>query len=190
MSSISGVALNGADPDEASAASPSGDSPRLLLKVWILTLPISSVLLVPSIQGTTPSNLLALACLLPLLHARFVHSTKPEFYRRLAWLLFALGLSIALSQLALLLSTVSPGDVLRVPLASLQPGHYLRTSLITQSMYMATSFIVLSFFWTYYVPSWDRWLFAGAIGLACYGFFEVAWSAATGMSGCADPAAG
>ena len=136
-----------------------------------------------AVQGTTPANLFALACMLPGLHGLFIRKPDRAFHHRFLTLLFLLALSIGLSQFALLLSDITPDDMAAIPLASLQQGHYLRLSLISQSLYLVTGFAVFCFFWTYYERAWDRWLLAGALLLAGYGFFEVAWSAATGTSG-------
>jgi hypothetical protein len=59
----------------------------------------------------------------------------------------------------------------------------MRTSLFTQSIYLAAVILYAGYVYIYYEPSWDKWLIAAATLLAMYGLYEVAFYAVTGTPG-------
>lgn len=144
---------------------------------WALVLPIASILVIPFIQGTTPSNLFALALLFPplaLLIMPFDGATR--FYKTVLWIVTCFVAYTAVAQLALSaltlrhlggLELVDPGD----------KGVVLRTTLFTQSMYLLTGVTTFAFVRWFYRPTWDRWLLAGAVLLAAYGIYELVFFA-------------
>lgn len=167
----------------ATVHGPNAHNASPLLRVWLVFLPLTSVVIVPSVQGTTPANIFALLSVIPVLDRLLVDAPAQRRHLRTLTCVFALLISIAVSQLALSMSHLTPVDFAHVQLASTASGFYLRPSLLTQSAYLIVGFITFAFFWTHYRPDWDRFLLSGALLLATYGFVEVAYSASTGRTG-------
>lgn len=147
-------------------------------RAWALVIPIASILVVPFVQGTTPANLFALALLFPpfaLLVMPF--DGARDFYRTLLWIVVCFVALTAVSQLAL------AGLSLRQLWASLQlvdpldKTVVLRPTLFTQSLYLLTGVVTFVFVRRFYRGEWDRWLLAGAVLLALYGFYELVFFA-------------
>ncbi len=167
------------------AASSPASAADLYLRIWALVLPITSVLLVPSIQGTTPGHVLTLLLLLPWIGAVVLREQAPRFYADLGlWLLFVIGFTAA-GQLALAIT--DPLDTLqffRMPLMDGQDlSLLLRGSMFTQGLYLLAALAAFVFVKLTYQPRWDRWLLGGALLLAAYGFYEGAYFLATGDNG-------
>lgn len=142
--------------------------------LWALVLPITSVLVVPSIQGTTPGYLLTLMLLLPWVAAVAMREHAPRYYADLGLLLMLVVGFTAAGQLALALT--DPLDTLqffRLPLVDNQDlSMILRDSMFTQGLYLLTTLCAFVFVKLAYQPSWDRWLLGGALLLAGYGLYE------------------
>jgi hypothetical protein len=157
----------------------------LHLRLWALTLPITSVLLAPSIQGTTPGYLLTLMLLLPWVGAVVLQHQASRFYAELGlWLMFLVGFTAAGQ---LLLAITDPLDTLTFFRLSLMdrndPAMVLRNSMFTQGLYLLAAITAFVFVKLAYRPDWDRWLLGGAMLLAAYGFYESVYFLATGANG-------
>ena len=59
----------------------------------------------------------------------------------------------------------------------------LRRTLITQSMYMLAAGSTFVYVWSFYKPTWDRWLLMGVTLLGAYGIYELLFFALTGFNG-------
>jgi hypothetical protein len=168
-----------------SAASGSSLTAALYLRAWALVLPITSVLLVPSIQGTTPGYLLTLMLLLPWVGAVALQHQGSRFYADLALLLLWITGFTAAGQLAMALT--EPLDTLAFFRLPLMDSHdlslLLRDSMFTQGLYLLAALTAFVFVKLAYQPEWDRWLLGGALLLAAYGFYESAYFFATGSNG-------
>jgi hypothetical protein len=81
----------------------------------------------------------------------------------------------------LLLWPVSDYGYLRL-INPLDPRVAFRGTLFTQSLYLVPVAITFFLVRAYYSPSWDRYLFAGALFLACYGLYEVTAFQITGTN--------
>lgn len=167
------------------AASSPPSAADLYLRLWALALPITSVLLVPSIQGTTPGYVLTLLLLLPWVGAVVLREQAPRFYADLGLLLLLIVGFTAAGQLALAIT--DPLDTLlffRMPLMDGQDlSLLLRNSMFTQGLYLVAALTAFVFVKLAYRPAWDRWLLGGALLLAAYGFYEGAYFLATGDNG-------
>jgi hypothetical protein len=155
------------------------------VRAWALVLPMTSILLVPAIQGTTPAYLLTLALLLPWVAAVAMGEQASRFYAALALaLLLVLGFSAA-GQLAMAITDpLDPLSFFRLPLMDRIDGSLLlRDSMFTQSLYLLAGIVILLFVKLAWRPDWDRWLLGGALLLACYGLYEVLFFLATGQNG-------
>jgi hypothetical protein len=174
--SATSFALNSAPPK-------SSNWPDYYFAAWALVLPISSVLVVPFIQGTTPAYLFALALLMPPVAAWMLGlSGCALFYRRMFLLLMAfIGIN-ALAQLALSASGIwNFGNIELVD--PFDRDILLRRTLITQSMYMLAAGSTFVYVWSFYKPAWDRWLLMGVTLLGAYGIYELLFFALTGFNG-------
>lgn len=132
--------------------------------------PITSVLLLPSVQGTTPGYLLSLTTL-PLV-AWFGGRRKRVFFKTI-FFIFAVWFALfVFSQLNGLLwgeKVYGEGLVLIDPS---DQSSVLRGSIFTQSIYLAVVALYFSFVYSYYESSWGRYLKYGAVFLAIYGCYE------------------
>lgn len=151
--------------------------------LWALVLPITSVLMLPGIQGTTPGNLFALLLLTPgvaLLVMGFSGATN--FYRDLAkFALIYVSLN-AMGQLSL--ATLDfPGFGTAQLVNPLDRSVLLRSTLFSQSLYLLTAMVTFTYIKNSYRPAWDKWFMAGAVFLAIYGVYEIVFFLATGSPG-------
>lgn len=150
---------------------------------WGLVLPISSILVLPFLQGTTPAYLLALFLILPPISFLLMGlDAASRFYRTLLYLVLAFLAYTAVAQLAL--DAVDLWHLSSIPLVDpSDKSIVLRRTLVTQSLYLLAAACTFVFVRMFYRPSWDRYLLTGATLLALYGIYEVAFFAATGTSG-------
>ena len=136
---------------------------------WAICFSVASFLLIPSVQGTTPANLFALAS---LGFAPFLRREKFRQYVQ-ALLIFA-GCWIALVGLGQAgLHFFHSPPLPRV--LAVDPDDFsvlFRKSIITQTAYLVAGFLTCLFFALCYRPEWRRYLFWGAWVLAIYGIYE------------------
>jgi hypothetical protein len=144
---------------------------------WALVLPIASILVIPFVQGTTPSNLFALAVLFPplaLLVMPFDGAVR--FYKTVLWIVAGFAAYTAVTQFALSALTLRHLAGLEL-VDPLDKGVVLRSTLFTQSLYLLTGVLTFAFVREFYRPAWDRWLLAGAVLLGAYGVYELVFYA-------------
>lgn len=133
-----------------------------------LVLPITSFLLIPSIQGTTPAYILALLAI-PLV--TLIKSIGRKKYIK--------DISIIIS-LFVLLNTISQfGLIFSIPnfgnLTLIDPDDntlIFRSSMFTQSIYLLASMSTFCFVKSFYRDRWNKFIFLGALLLAVYGIYE------------------
>lgn len=149
--------------------------------LWALLLPVTSFLVIPSVQGTTPSYILAILLmgLLPLLSRQ----GTSEYYETIALFVAFFGLLAVLSQLGLIMRSSPPdtSELLLVRPALIKV--YLRSTLFTQSLYLLCCISLFAFVRVYYNPRWDKYIYMGAVLLALYGLYEWTYYLASGSSG-------
>ncbi|WP_195780974.1 hypothetical protein [Priestia megaterium] len=143
----------------------------LPLKWLLLTITVSSFLVVPSIQGTTPAYLL---CFMSLIFVGFMNKHIAEtFYKDVVIYFFIFISLIMLSQYFLALSQrdirPEPGLIF---IDGVSTVTLFRTSMITQSMYMFVALIFFTLTKHYYNEHWDKYFMRGATFLALYGVYE------------------
>ncbi|SMO90584.1 hypothetical protein [Fodinibius sediminis] len=152
-------------------------------KCWALVLPITSVLLVPFIQGTTPAYMMAFLSVPLIVAFATVREIKEYFYLLLLIAIAYITLNLV-SQF--LLSLYGHMDLSSLPLVdplSFTRKFVLRPTLFTQSLYLAACLLTFLFVCKWYHPSWDPYIFAGILLLVAYGFYEVFYFWLTGTSG-------
>lgn len=150
--------------------------------LWALVMPVTSVLVVPSIQGTTPGYLMCFLSLpLVLIYGRAGRGRYSSFIfaALVIWTVLFL-----LSQLADV-TVASEPDLAKVALVDgTDTGTFvMRSSMFTQSIYLAAVVLYGAYIYVFYKPSWDRWLLAAGTFYALYGMYEVAYYAVTGQPG-------
>jgi hypothetical protein len=137
--------------------------------LWALVLPITSIVVVPGIQGTTPGYLLAFLSL-PL---ALIFRPKPAARLVHAAILFTAAFIVLalLAQAGLILSDTV--DISKLRLVNAFDGKvFFRPSLFTQSLYLLAGIFTFVFIRTFYRPSWNRYILWGAVILAVYGLYE------------------
>lgn len=155
----------------------------IYFKCWALVLPVTSVLLFPSIQGTTPAYMMAFLSVPLALYAASVKELKQYF---LAILLIGLGYFTLSVTSQFILSVIGDMNLSTLPLVdplSFTTKFVLRPTLFTQSLYLCACLLTFLFVYQWYSPSWDPYIFAGIMLLAAYGFYETIYFWVTGMSG-------
>ncbi|WP_052158659.1 hypothetical protein [Halobacillus sp. BBL2006] len=148
--------------------------------LWAIFIPITSILVIPSIQGTTPAYIIALISLflVPLLS----RTKGATVVKELTIYTFSFVLLIMLGQLGLALDSelINYGKVITV---SNDNSVLFRSSIITQSLYLLAAVSLFLFTKHYYSPKWDKYLFSGAIIIAVYGLYEVTYYLVFGQNG-------
>jgi hypothetical protein len=142
--------------------------------LWCLVMPITSLLIVPSIQGTIPAYLMAFASLALVLPSRQNDWFQSQRARYLSIALLLAGLWLLLfcaSQLSHILSDRrSFGD-----LSLIRPDDQrvlLRPAAFTQTLYFSACICIALFFRFFFREQWMRYVFWGAWFLALYGIYE------------------
>ncbi|MGK9120120.1 hypothetical protein [Olivibacter jilunii] len=148
----------------------------------MLFFPITSFLVVPSIQGTTITTVLA-ALLFGLLFILPENTRRNLFFRDffvfgLIFLFFSLvsqSLNLAVDlKLSDKLLLVSSGNLLQ---------SFFRSTHITQAMYLAMSFLVYLFVRYYSNKSVIKYIYYGLRLLCAYGLYEILYYQLTGSTG-------
>jgi hypothetical protein len=148
--------------------------PGWFMPLWCAVMPLTSVLLIPSVQGTIPAYVLAFVSVFFVILSR--HGGKPSRQRTAyftvaivvagIWLLLLCG-----SQLGHLVSNrhgfgdmflIEPTDTTVV----------LRKTLFTQTLYLAACICIALFFRFFFREEWMRYVLWGAWLLALYGIYE------------------
>jgi hypothetical protein len=148
--------------------------PGWFIPLWCTVMPITSFLLIPSVQGTIPAYVLAFASAFFVILSRDdgQPSIQRTRYLKLAlviagtWLLLLCG-----SQLGHLLSNrrdfgeiflIEPNDTSVV----------FRKTLFTQTLYLAACVCIALFFRFFFRADWLRYVLWGGWLLAIYGIYE------------------
>jgi len=138
--------------------------------LWNLVLPISSVVLFPTIKGTTPGylfSLLAISFMFWPFHPRVRIYIK--MFVTISIIFVVLNL---ISQLLLLVlnSNISLSNLRLID--TTDSTLIFRNSMFTQSIYFIAGLSTLCFVKAFYNYRWESFLFNGALMLAVYGLYE------------------
>lgn len=151
--------------------------------IWALVLPITSFLIIPSIQGTTGGFLFAL---FSIFSVPFLSKYKVNIIRYYYTFLTALSIivmSILLSQLSLSFSVINIDITKAVFVNPFDHKVLFRSSIFTQTLYLLAGIATFSFVRVFYNKSWDKYILAGGMILAVYGLYEFVFFLLTGKSG-------
>ncbi|MDR8392617.1 hypothetical protein NC796_15785 [Aliifodinibius sp. S!AR15-10] len=152
-------------------------------KIWALVLPVTSVLVFPSVQGTTPAYIMAFLSLPVILFSAQIREIRRYLF---IVMLISIGYILLNVVSQFFLSLYGHLDLSSLPMVeSLQfsDALLLRSTLFTQTLYLAASLMTFLFVWHWYRPEWDHYIFAGILLLVAYGFYEVVYYWLTGTSG-------
>lgn len=145
-------------------------------------MPVTSVLVIPSIQGTTAGYLMCfLSVPLVLIYGGAGRTRYSSF---LFAALVVWTIMLLLTQLADVTAASEP-DFAKVLLVdgSERGTFVMRASMFTQSIYLAAVVLYAAYIYIFYKPSWNRWLLAAGTFYAVYGIYELVYFAVTGQSG-------
>ena len=144
------------------------------MPLWCLVMPITSLLIVPSIQGTIPAYLMAFASLALVLPSRENTWFESQRARYLSIALLLAGIWLFLlcgSQLAHIISDRHTfGDLSLI--RDEDRRVLLRRALFTQTLYLSACICTALFFRFFFREEWMRYVFWGAWFLALYGIYE------------------
>lgn len=158
----------------------------LYFAAWALVLPMTSILVLPSVQGTTPAYLFALAILFPAI-SMFVLPREAifPFYYQLAKLLLVFLTLNSLAQLSLAFSNILtlPPELLLVDTLESDQSVLARKTMFTQSLYLLACISTFVYVRTFYSKTWDKYCLLGATLLGSYGVYECIYFLAFGESG-------
>ncbi|MEH6307438.1 hypothetical protein RYH73_17445 [Olivibacter sp. CPCC 100613] len=148
----------------------------------MLFFPITSFLVVPSVQGTTITTVLA-ALLFGLLIIIPENTRKNSFFRDfVAFGLIFLFFSLVSQSLNLAFDLKLSDQLLLVTRGNLLQS-FFRSTHITQAMYLAMSFLIYLFVKYYSDKSVIKYVYYGLRILCAYGLYEILFYQITGTTG-------
>jgi len=148
--------------------------PGWFMPVWCITMPVTSFLVIPAVQGTIPAYMLAFASAFFVVLGRADGEPNVQRTRYFTMALMVAGIWLFLlcgSQLAHLISNRRNfGDMFLIN--SDDTRVVLRTALFTQSLYFAACVCIALFFRFFFREEWMRYVLWGGWFLALYGIYE------------------
>jgi hypothetical protein len=148
--------------------------PGWFIPLWCTVMPLTSFLLIPSIQGSIPAYVLAFVSALFVIVSRTDGPLSIQRTRYFTVALAVAGIWLLLlcgSQLGHLLSNRRDfGDMFLI-----EPNDtnvVLRKTLFTQTLYLAACLCITLFFRFFFREDWMRYVLWGAWFLAIYGIYE------------------
>jgi hypothetical protein len=148
--------------------------PRWFMPLWCGLMPVTSFLLIPSIQGSIPAYLLAFVSAFFVILSRDDGRSSVQRTRYLKMALLVAGIWVFLlcgSQLGHLLSNRHDfGDMYLIDTNDTRV--VLRKALFTQSLYLAACVCIALFFRFFFCDEWMRYVLWGGWFLAIYGIYE------------------
>ncbi|MBV8378846.1 MAG: hypothetical protein JO279_17780 [Verrucomicrobia bacterium] len=148
--------------------------PNCFIALWCILMPLTSFLLVRSVQGTIPAYVLGFFSVFFVVLSRSEEQPNVPRMRYFQMMFLVAGIWLLLlcgSQLGHILSNRhdfgdmflnSPGDTRVV----------LRSVLFTQTLYLAACLCIALFFRFFFRPEWMRYVLWGGWFLALYGIYE------------------
>ncbi|WP_224999734.1 hypothetical protein [Cesiribacter sp. SM1] len=152
------------------------------LAFWLLLFFVTSIVVFPSVKGTTPAYLLTFLSLpLAIIFSRYKSSV---YITRLCLALSIVFILALLSQLNVLLFEHRFPSSENLILISQDKGFFLRSSFFTQHLYLFVCLLAFVYVYVYYQSDFhDSYLYAGAVLLLIYGFYEEIYFVLTGTYG-------
>lgn len=144
------------------------------MPLWCVAMPLTSFLLIPSVQGTIPAYLLAFVSAFFVIVGRDSEQANMQRTRYFTVALLVAGIWLLLlcgSQLGHLLSNRHHfGDMLLINPSDTRV--VFRSALFTQTLYLAACVCIALFFRFCFRAEWMRYVLWGGWFLAVYGIYE------------------
>lgn len=140
-------------------------------KIWSIFIPITSVVIFPSIKGTLPSYILAFFS--PLLLLTVLR--QKEFFSYTTYLFkgaYIFTFLVLISQLGNLIFPININLYTVLNDASDPDAIFFRSSLLTQSLYLIPCFLLYTYSKFFYRPEWDKWIYNSTIVFAVIGLLK------------------
>lgn len=152
---------------------------NIYFNIWVMFIPISSIVLIPSIKGTLPSYLFSALSIFFV----FLFSKKYRTYysKDLMLFLFVFVFDTLAAQLGLLVYGINFDKLILV-----DPYDYtifFRSTIVTQFLYLLMGYLTYLFVKRFYHKKFDKPIFYSALLLALYGIYEVIYFAVFNESG-------
>jgi hypothetical protein len=148
--------------------------PSWFIPLWCTVMPLTSFLVIPSIQGTIPAYILAFVSAFFVIVGRDDGQSNIQRNRYLTLALIITGIWLLLlcgSQLGHLISNRHDfGDMYLIN--SSDTKVVFRSAMFTQSLYLAACVCIALFFRFFFREEWMRYVLWGAWFLAIYGIYE------------------
>ncbi|MES5941428.1 MULTISPECIES: hypothetical protein [unclassified Bacillus cereus group] len=140
-------------------------------RAWALVIPVTSVLVVPGIQGTIPGYIFSFLLIFVLLVCK-LDSSKINTFKDMFVFTYIFIIMILISQL--INGTINIPSLERVILVNKLDinTEIFRGSLFTQSLYLIPCIILFCFIKNYYSKDWDKYIFWGIGIYAIFGLYE------------------
>lgn len=135
-------------------------------RIWAIFLPITSVIVIPSVPGTTLGLLFSFGSI----GLTLLFYLKVKYIKHWMLFIFIFSLITLISQLGMYFSNYSLESIRLIDLNDFTS--FFRKSLFTQGLYLFAAISTFFFFINYYKPSWDKYFMRGAVLLVIYGFYE------------------
>lgn len=146
-------------------------------KIWAVVLPITSFLVIPFIQGTTPAYIFALLSILIIPVLTKFKGKGSDYIRDLLFFLYIYICINLIGQLYLSFDIKFHPDFSTVRIIDDDDisTTVFRKSMFTQSLYLLAAVATFVFVKNFYKPNWDNFIFLGACILGIYGIYEVTY---------------
>jgi hypothetical protein len=148
--------------------------PVWFIPFWCAVMPLTSFLLIPSLQGSIPAYVLGFVSILFVLLIRRDGQPSIQRFRYFKIALLMAGIWMLLlvgSQFGHLLSNRQDfGDIYMIDPED--PRVLLRKALFTQTLYLAACLSIALFFRFFFREDWMRYVLWGGWLLAIYGIYE------------------
>jgi hypothetical protein len=146
----------------------------IYMRIWCVVMPIMGTVLIPSIQGTIPSYMMAFASII-FVFFRLQGGEVPKavigYGKALTGVVLLWLFLLVASQVGLMVS--NRHDFAGVNLTEPDdPKILFRTTIFTQSLYFFACVMVALYFRYFFRESWMRYVFWGGYFLAGYGIYE------------------
>jgi len=146
----------------------------VFMALWCLLMPVTSFLIIPSIQGTLPAYMMAFASVGLAFFRNDPHGAtqKQRYFMALALIFLVWMLLLCGSQLGHLMSSRTGfGGLLMVDMGD-STDVVFRGTLFTQSLYLAACVCIALYFRYFFRKEWFKYVLWGAWLAAAYGVFE------------------
>lgn len=141
-------------------------------KLLAVFIPITSVLVIPSVQGTLPSYILSVFLLILVFLFYKSHEQRNKILKDILIFIYIFLFLNLISQLSNGLIGIQNLDRLVLVDNTDVTTEFLRKSLFTQSIYIIPCLILFCFIKNSYKAEWDRYVFAGICIYVLFGFYE------------------